>query len=90
MSGISEGDRIQGTVVHVTAFGLFVEIRAPALMDALLSFDRTPCPEIARLFRVGDKVEVVVTEVNVDKETVRVELLPDPTIYEGFWAVKRE
>jgi hypothetical protein len=43
---------------------------APRL-DGLLVFDRTPYPEIARLCRVGDALEVVVRLVDVDRDELK-------------------
>jgi ribosomal protein S1 len=81
---VAEGQVIVGTVVNVAPFGLFVEL-VPGRLDGVLLFDRTPYPEIARLCRAGDKLEVSVRVVDPQKERVRLEMLPDPTRYEGFW-----
>jgi ribosomal protein S1 len=85
---VTEGQVIVGTVVNVAPFGLFVEL-VPGRLDGLLWFDRTPYHEIARLLRVGQNVEVIVSDVDLLKEVVRLELLPDPTRHTGFWP-KRE
>jgi ribosomal protein S1 len=82
---VAEGQVIVGTVVNASPFNLFVEL-VPGRLDGVLPFDRTPYQEIARLYRVGDKVEVVVRDVDPQKEVVRLEMLPDPTQYDGFWS----
>lgn len=80
---------IVGTIVNVASFGLFVELvprgASFGALDGLLLFDRTPYQEIARLYRVGQELEVVVRDVDANKEIVRLEMLPDPTHYAGFW-----
>jgi ribosomal protein S1 len=81
---VVEGQVLSGTVVGVAPFGLYILV-APRL-DGLLSFDRTPYPEIAKLFRVGDTLEVRVRIANVERDDLRLELLPDPTRYQGYWA----
>lgn len=84
---VAGGQVIVGTVVTATSFGLFVEI-VPGRLDGLLRFDQTPYAEIAKLYRVGQRIEVIVRAVDTAKEVVRLEMLPDPTRYEGFWLKK--
>jgi hypothetical protein len=79
---VAEGQVVSGVVVNVAPFGLFVTV-APRL-DGLLLFDRTPLPEIARRFRVGDALEVLVRAVDAERVTVYLELIADPTRYEGY------
>jgi hypothetical protein len=75
---------IGGTVLNVAPFGLFVEL-VPGRLEGILRSVQTPYAEIARIFRVVQRVEVIVKDVNPQKEVVRVELLPDPTRHDGFW-----
>jgi ribosomal protein S1 len=84
MELLREGAVYRGVVCSVAPFGVFVELIA-GQQEGLLAFDRTPYPEIARQLRTGDVVEVVAIAVDVDREQVRVALLPDATRYDGFW-----
>jgi len=84
MDLLVEGATHRGIVRNRTPFGLFIELIA-GQEDGLLRFDSTPYPEIAKLFHEGDAVEVVVTTVDVGREVVRVQLLSDATLYDGFW-----
>jgi ribosomal protein S1 len=88
MELLREGKVYRGVVRHVVPFGLAIEL-VEGQNDGLLWFDRTPYPEIARLLLVGQTVEVIATVVDVEREIVRVQLLPDPTRYDGFWALAK-
>jgi ribosomal protein S1 len=60
------GQRLRGRVEIRAAFGVFVEVARGEgwLVDALVMFDRGPDPGPASRLRVGDTVEVIVTEVD--------------------------
>jgi ribosomal protein S1 len=81
---VTEGQVIVGTVCDVAPFGLFVEI-VPGRLDGLLRFGSALYPEIARLFKSGERIEVVVRTIDLQREAVYLDLLPDPTRYDGFW-----
>lgn len=85
MELLSEGTVYRGVVRNVAPFGVFIEL-VEGQKDGLLLFDQTPYQEVARLLQVGQSVDVVATTVDVDREVVRVKLLPDPTRYKGFWS----
>ena len=85
MELLEEGKVYRGVVRHVVTFGLFVEL-IEGQEHGLLYFDRTLYPEIARLLQVGQSVKVIATVVDAQRESVRVQLLPDPTRYDGFWS----
>lgn len=76
MDRFSIGALLEGTAVNLAPFGVFFYFgfREP---EALLHFDRTPRADIARRLEVGLRIPVVVTEVSVEKELVRVALLPE-------------
>jgi len=87
MELLSEGTIYQGVVEFVAPFGLFI-LLVDGQKSGLLRFDQTPYPEIARLFQVGQSIEVIAATVDVQREVVHVQLLPDPTRYQGFWPQK--
>lgn len=84
MQLLSEGTVYRGIVRDVASFGLFIEL-IPGQQEGVLHFHQTPYEEIARSLNPGQTVEVVATTVDVEREVVRVKLLPDPTRYQGFW-----
>jgi ribosomal protein S1 len=81
---VAEGQVISGRVVNVAPFGLFIEI-VPGVLDGLLRYEKTTYPDIARLYGGSDILDVIVKDVDVQRETVRLELLPDPSRYDKFW-----
>lgn len=68
------GSTLEGEVTSITEFGVFV--KAPNGIEGLvnksnLSEDRdTPYEEAVKKYNVGDKINVFVVEVNVEKEKV--------------------
>lgn len=68
------GSTLEGEVTSITDFGIFV--KAPNGIEGLvnkfnLSEDReTPFEEAVKKYNVGDKINVFVVEVNVEKEKV--------------------
>ncbi len=68
------GDTFEGEITSITDFGIFV--KAPSGIEGLvnkanLSESRdTPFEEAVKKYNVGDKVNVYVVDINVDKEKV--------------------
>jgi ribosomal protein S1 len=81
---VQEGQIIRGQVMDIASFGVFIEL-IPNTLDGLLEFAHTPYVELAENLKVGDVLEVMVDQVDLQKEKVRLRLLPDSTKYEGFW-----
>lgn len=76
LANIHEGDKVEGTVKNVTDFGAFIDLGG---VDGLLhisemSWGRTENPK--KLYKVGDKVDCFIKEINVDKIALSVKF-PD-------------
>ena len=73
-SEYSAGSTLEGEITSITEFGLFV--KAPCGIEGLvnksnLSDDReVPFEEAVKKYNVGDKINVFVVDVNVEKEKV--------------------
>ena len=71
---VKEGDKVEGIVKHLTAFGAFVDLRG---MDGLLhitdmSWGRVNHP--SEMLHIGQSLEVVILEVDREKERVSLGL----------------
>lgn len=64
------GSKFEGTVERIMSYGVF--LRHPSGASALLHNDDFDDPEMQ--FNIGDSVEVVITEVEVDEEKISVKL----------------
>src|SRR5438045_4910808 len=74
MEGVKVGDKVQGTVKNLTDFGAFIDLDG---MDGLLhitdmTWGRLGHP--SELVKVGQQLEVVVLDINKEKERVTVGL----------------
>src|SRR5882724_10492912 len=74
MEGVNVGDRVTGTVKNITDFGAFIDLDG---MDGLLhvtdmTWGRLGHP--SELLRVGQQLEVVVLDINKEKERVSLGL----------------
>ncbi len=80
------GRMLAGRVDWVTGFGLFVGLEfGGAGIDGLLRFDQTPYPEVARRYRVGDVIYVVVTAVDCERGKISLALPAEPTVDGWQW-----
>src|ERR1051325_3846759 len=89
MEGVNVGDRVTGTVKNITDFGAFIDLDG---MDGLLhvtdmTWGRLGHP--SELLKVGQPLEVVVLDINKEKERVSLGLKqtqknPWDQIEEGF------
>src|SRR5882724_3265107 len=74
MEGVNVGDRVTGTVKNITDFGAFIDLDG---MDGLLhvtdmTWGRLGHP--SELLKVGQQLEVVVLDINKEKERVSLGL----------------
>src|SRR6266849_220830 len=74
MDGVNVGDKVQGTVKNLTDFGAFIDLDG---MDGLLhitdmTWGRLGHP--SELVKVGQQLEVVVLDINKEKERVSLGL----------------
>jgi len=74
MDGVNVGDRVPGTVKNITDFGAFIDLDG---MDGLLhvtdmTWGRLGHP--SELLKVGQQLEVVVLDINKEKERVSLGL----------------
>src|SRR5438552_849479 len=74
MEGVKVGDKVQGTVKNLTDFGAFIDLDG---MDGLLhitdmTWGRLGHP--SELVKVGQQLEVVVLDINKEKERVSLGL----------------
>ena len=74
MEGVNVGDRVDGTVKNITDFGAFIDLDG---MDGLLhvtdmTWGRLGHP--SELLKVGQQLEVVVLDINKEKERVSLGL----------------
>src|SRR6266446_1829028 len=74
MEGVNVGDRVTGTVKNITDFGAFIDLDG---MDGLLdvtdmTWGRLGHP--SELLKVGQQIEVVVLDINKEKERVSLGL----------------
>ena len=67
MERIQSGDKVEGTVKNVTDFGAFIDLGgADGLLHiSEMSWGRVENPK--KVFNVGDKVTVLIKEINGDK-----------------------
>jgi small subunit ribosomal protein S1 len=94
MEGVKVGDKVQGTVKNLTDFGAFIDLDG---MDGLLhitdmTWGRLGHP--SELVKVGQQLEVVVLDINKEKERVSLGLKqtqknPWDQIEERFPAAQR-
>ncbi len=73
-SELKVGDMLDGTVTHITGFGLFVDV---GIADGLvhrseITWDKAVNP--MTLHRVGDQVRVVVTGIDPEKERISLSI----------------
>src|SRR5947207_13516718 len=74
MEGVKVGDRVTGTVKNLTDFGAFIALDG---MDGLIHItDMTSCRlgHPSELVKVGQQLEVVVLDINKEKERVSLGL----------------
>ena len=83
-----QGEEFEGLISGVTSFGLFVQI-TPHLIEGLVHIDNMGDDyyiyeektysligkDLGRVYRLGDEVEVKVTKVNREHNTVDFELI---------------
>ncbi|MBN1963657.1 MAG: S1 RNA-binding domain-containing protein [Anaerolineae bacterium] len=78
---LEPGQRITGTVVHIVDFGAFVDIGG---IDGLIHVSRLSHSHVthpADVLSLGDEVEVLISDVDVDRERISLDrraLLPSP------------
>ena len=96
------GDTFHGIISGVTAYGIYVEIneifiegfvQMTNMSDDYYVFDETTYSmtgkHTSRRVRLGDRVEIQVLNVNLEKREIDFTLLEDPE-FEPFIAAKRE
>src|SRR6266542_4494657 len=74
MEGVNVGDRVTGTVKNITDFGAFIDLDG---MDGLLHVTDMTVGRLghpSELLKVGQQLEVVVLDINKEKERVSLGL----------------